>query len=92
MVTFCDENFVCSGFASSSTDDRRFSKHIHDNVHGNIYLDSVLPLILRIFIFMFKSFCNCLSYVFLVSFYFFLFLIVFEVEKFASDENLGSLE
>ncbi|KAL6567820.1 hypothetical protein OROGR_001488 [Orobanche gracilis] len=26
-------------FVLSSTDDRRFTKHIHDNVHGNIYLD-----------------------------------------------------
>lgn len=41
MVTYCGENSVCSGFASSSTDDRRFSKQIHDNVHGNIYLDSL---------------------------------------------------
>ncbi|XP_019257063.1 PREDICTED: deoxynucleoside triphosphate triphosphohydrolase SAMHD1 homolog isoform X1 [Nicotiana attenuata] len=25
--------------ATSFVDDRRFSKHVHDNVHGNIYLD-----------------------------------------------------
>ncbi|KAK9276157.1 hypothetical protein L1049_005688 [Liquidambar formosana] len=28
----------------SSSQDRRFSKHVHDNVHGNIYLD---PLVLK---------------------------------------------
>ncbi|KAM7464614.1 hypothetical protein LguiA_032735 [Lonicera macranthoides] len=29
---------------ASSPEDRRFSKHVHDNVHGNIYLD---PLFLK---------------------------------------------
>ncbi|KAL3835566.1 hypothetical protein ACJIZ3_010302 [Penstemon smallii] len=37
---YCVEEFVCNN-ASPSTDDRRFSKHIHDNVHGNIYLDPI---------------------------------------------------
>ncbi|KAI3467516.1 hypothetical protein Pfo_024179 [Paulownia fortunei] len=38
------EDFPSNNFVLSSTDDRRFSKHIHDNVHGNIYLD---PLSLK---------------------------------------------
>lgn len=32
-----------NGFKHSSGDERRFSKHVHDNVHGNIYLDPVFP-------------------------------------------------
>lgn len=33
-----------SNYASPSTEDRRLWKHVHDNVHGNIYLD---PLSLK---------------------------------------------
>ncbi|XP_073132011.1 uncharacterized protein [Henckelia pumila] len=42
--TYCGDGFGSSFFGISSADDRRFSKHIHDNVHGNIYLD---PLSLK---------------------------------------------
>ncbi|KAK6139217.1 hypothetical protein DH2020_027037 [Rehmannia glutinosa] len=38
------EEFPSNNFVLSSTDERRFTKHIHDNVHGNIYLD---PLSLK---------------------------------------------
>ncbi|GFQ05927.1 deoxynucleoside triphosphate triphosphohydrolase samhd1 homolog [Phtheirospermum japonicum] len=37
------EEIPSSNIMLPSTDDRRLSKHIHDNVHGNIYLDPVLP-------------------------------------------------
>ncbi|KAG8366142.1 hypothetical protein BUALT_Bualt17G0045200 [Buddleja alternifolia] len=43
-ATYCEEEILSNNFARSSTDDRRFSKHIHDNVHGNIYVD---PLSLK---------------------------------------------
>ncbi|KAL0357933.1 UNVERIFIED_CONTAM: Deoxynucleoside triphosphate triphosphohydrolase SAMHD1 [Sesamum calycinum] len=36
---YCEEELPSNNFALASTDDRRFSKHIHDNVHGNIYID-----------------------------------------------------
>ncbi|XP_047953112.1 deoxynucleoside triphosphate triphosphohydrolase SAMHD1-like isoform X3 [Salvia hispanica] len=35
---------MSDGLAISSRDERRFLKHVHDNVHGNIYLD---PLSLK---------------------------------------------
>ncbi|KAL0336153.1 UNVERIFIED_CONTAM: hypothetical protein Sradi_4827200 [Sesamum radiatum] len=41
---YCEEELPSNNFALASTDDRRFSKHIHDNVHGNIYID---PLSLK---------------------------------------------
>ena len=31
-------------YSMSSGQDSRWSKHVHDNVHGNIYLDPVLVL------------------------------------------------
>lgn len=37
---------------SNSSQKERYSKHVHDNVHGNIYLDPVLsapPLNFRCF-------------------------------------------
>ncbi|XP_011086556.1 deoxynucleoside triphosphate triphosphohydrolase SAMHD1 homolog isoform X2 [Sesamum indicum] len=43
-ATYCDEELPSKNFALASTDDRRFTKHIHDNVHGNIYID---PLSLK---------------------------------------------
>ncbi|XP_073280450.1 uncharacterized protein [Primulina huaijiensis] len=42
-ATYRDDEFGSNFFGISSAD-RRFSKHIHDNVHGNIYLD---PLSLK---------------------------------------------
>ncbi|KAL0421358.1 UNVERIFIED_CONTAM: Deoxynucleoside triphosphate triphosphohydrolase SAMHD1 [Sesamum latifolium] len=41
---YCEEELPSNNFALASTDDRRFTKHIHDNVHGNIYID---PLSLK---------------------------------------------
>ncbi|PIN13017.1 Metal-dependent phosphohydrolase [Handroanthus impetiginosus] len=41
---YCEDEFLRNNFALSSIEDRRFLKHIHDNVHGNIYLD---PLSLK---------------------------------------------
>ncbi|KZV24752.1 hypothetical protein F511_29804 [Dorcoceras hygrometricum] len=38
-ATHCSDEFRSNFFGIASADDRRFSKHIHDNVHGNIYLD-----------------------------------------------------
>ncbi|KAK4402799.1 Deoxynucleoside triphosphate triphosphohydrolase SAMHD1 [Sesamum angolense] len=40
---YCEEELPSNNFALASTDDRRFSKHIHDNVHGNIYIDPDVP-------------------------------------------------
>ncbi|XP_070043703.1 uncharacterized protein [Nicotiana tomentosiformis] len=34
-----NDDFWTYTSATSFVDDRRFSKHVHDNVHGNIYLD-----------------------------------------------------
>nr|XP_009762198.1 PREDICTED: deoxynucleoside triphosphate triphosphohydrolase SAMHD1 homolog isoform X1 [Nicotiana sylvestris] len=34
-----NDDFRTYTSATSFVDDRRFSKHVHDNVHGNIYLD-----------------------------------------------------
>ncbi|KAL7091666.1 hypothetical protein ACP275_12G119000 [Erythranthe tilingii] len=43
-ATYFEERIPSNNSALSSTDERRLSKHIHDNVHGNIYLD---PLSLK---------------------------------------------
>ncbi|XP_073059282.1 uncharacterized protein [Primulina eburnea] len=43
-ATYRDDEFGSNFSGISSADDRRFSKHVHDNVHGNIYLD---PLSLK---------------------------------------------
>ncbi|KAH1080702.1 hypothetical protein J1N35_020463 [Gossypium stocksii] len=45
MGAYCDENLSFSPACNLSTShDLRLSKHVHDNVHGNIYLD---PLSLK---------------------------------------------
>ncbi|TYH42643.1 hypothetical protein ES332_D11G077000v1 [Gossypium tomentosum] len=45
MSTYCDENLSFSPACNlSPSHDLRLSKHVHDNVHGNIYLD---PLSLK---------------------------------------------
>ncbi|KAI3474878.1 hypothetical protein Pfo_030189 [Paulownia fortunei] len=45
MGAFCDDDLTFSSNHSfASSQDLRFSKHVHDNVHGNIYLD---PLFLK---------------------------------------------
>lgn len=45
MGAYCNEEFSLSPvYSSISSQDIRLSKHVHDNVHGNIYLD---PLCLK---------------------------------------------
>ncbi|XP_059643072.1 uncharacterized protein LOC132284945 isoform X2 [Cornus florida] len=45
MGAYCNGDFTSSpNYTFSSSQDFRFSKHVHDNVHGNIYLD---PLFLK---------------------------------------------
>lgn len=43
MGAVCDEEFSFpSHYSLASSEDMRFSKHVHDNVHGNIYIDKLL--------------------------------------------------
>lgn len=45
MGAYCNDDLnFSSNYAFASSQDLRFSKHVHDNVHGNIYLD---PLSLK---------------------------------------------
>ncbi|KAG8384817.1 hypothetical protein BUALT_Bualt04G0157800 [Buddleja alternifolia] len=45
MGAFCDDDLTfSSNYSFAYSQDLRFSKHVHDNVHGNIYLD---PLCLK---------------------------------------------
>lgn len=42
MGAFCDDEFsASSNYSFACSQDLRFSKHLHDNVHGNIYLDQL---------------------------------------------------
>ncbi|PSS35214.1 Deoxynucleoside triphosphate triphosphohydrolase [Actinidia chinensis var. chinensis] len=45
MGAYCNDDLALSAnYTFASSQDVRFSKHVHDNVHGNIYLD---PLFLK---------------------------------------------
>ncbi|KAL6518844.1 hypothetical protein OROHE_017597 [Orobanche hederae] len=42
MGAFCNEDLsFLSNYSFASSQDLRFSKHVHDNVHGSIYLDQL---------------------------------------------------
>lgn len=42
MGAYCNDDLTLSPkYTFASSQDLRFSKHVHDNVHGNIYLDPV---------------------------------------------------
>ncbi|KAL8471359.1 hypothetical protein ACS0TY_028228 [Phlomoides rotata] len=42
MGAFCDDDLAfSSNYNFGCSQDLRFSKHVHDNVHGNIYLDPI---------------------------------------------------
>lgn len=56
MEASLNEEGISRRVAAAVGDDRRFLKHVHDNVHGNIYLDPVMYLVL-VSVFSF-SFCR----------------------------------
>ncbi|GMP29226.1 hypothetical protein CsSME_00004424 [Camellia sinensis var. sinensis] len=42
MGAYCNDDLTFSpNYTSPSSRDLRFCKHVHDNVHGNIYLDPI---------------------------------------------------
>lgn len=55
MGAYCNGNVSLSpSYDVASAQDPRFCKHVHDNVHGNIYLDSVIFINHSIFSFFFR--------------------------------------
>lgn len=44
-ANYLKDETVRNSLALPSGDARRFSKHVHDNVHGNIYLDQVFSFL-----------------------------------------------
>lgn len=52
MGAHCSEDLYRSPMYSfGSSQDFRFSKHVHDNVHGNIYLDPVIDIYASLLLF-----------------------------------------
>jgi hypothetical protein len=52
MGAYCsDDVFLSPMHSFASSQDIRLSKHVHDNVHGNIYLDPVFFIYSSLFLF-----------------------------------------